>query len=258
MRAARILSLPFPLVGVLYIVLHMTLDWVSFVHPFGAFGITPWNPSTGLIFVLVLLFGRRALVYVFTALVVSNLVIRGLPVPISLVVSEAIIVGAGYSVALLVLLNPRLHFNPSLARTRDLLLVMLTALLSSAAVACSYLALLVTMGLLPPGDIILSGLRYWVGDMIGIAVVAPFGLLAATRNQMLRRGLETLLQFVGILLILWAVFKYAQHDQLQFFYLLFLPITWIAVRSGLEGASAGTRLHTSCPFCCGPTSRSQR
>ena len=41
MRSARIHSLPLPLVGGLYIVLHVLLDWASFVHPFGAFGITP-------------------------------------------------------------------------------------------------------------------------------------------------------------------------------------------------------------------------
>jgi C4-dicarboxylate-specific signal transduction histidine kinase len=41
-------------------------------------------------------------------------------------------------------------------------------------------------------------------------------------------------QFAAIILALGAVFTYG-----EFFYLLFLPIIWIAVRYGLEGVSAG-------------------
>src|SRR5262249_34663414 len=57
----RLQAVPLPLTGALYICVHVVLDWVSFVHPFGAFGITPWNPSTGLSFAVVLLIGPRAL-----------------------------------------------------------------------------------------------------------------------------------------------------------------------------------------------------
>ena len=35
---------------------------------------------------------------------------------------------------------------------------------------------------------------------------------------------------------------YAETDQLQLFYLLFLPLTWVAVRSGIEGVSAALLL----------------
>src|SRR5262245_19344521 len=56
-RGMRATSLRMPLLGGLYISVHLLLDWLSFVHPFGAFGITPWNPSTGLGFVLVLRYG---------------------------------------------------------------------------------------------------------------------------------------------------------------------------------------------------------
>src|SRR5262245_438839 len=32
---------------------YVTLDWASYVQPFQPFGITPWNPHTGLTFALV-------------------------------------------------------------------------------------------------------------------------------------------------------------------------------------------------------------
>ena len=82
MRLARLQSLPLLSLGVLYTCGHMVLDWLSYVHPFGAFGLTPWNPSTGFGFVLVLVLGRRTLPVLFAALLVSNLTIRGMPVPL--------------------------------------------------------------------------------------------------------------------------------------------------------------------------------
>jgi signal transduction histidine kinase len=227
-----------PLAG-LYTCAHVLLDWLSYVHPFGAFGITPWNPSTGLGFVLVLLQGRRALPILLAALFISNLIIRGMPVPLWMAMTEAIVVGAGYAFALLVLLQPTLRFDVSLSSQRDLFLLFATSVASSAAVASLYVCVLIATDLLPAQDLPTSLLRYWVGDMIGIAVVTPFGLLALTRDRLLQFGWESLLQMACTLaLTIWVAAVFAQHHQLQLFYLLFLPVTWIAVRSGIEGVSA--------------------
>ena len=37
-----------------YLVAYVALDWLSYVHPFDAFGITPWSPPTGLSFALII------------------------------------------------------------------------------------------------------------------------------------------------------------------------------------------------------------
>jgi two-component system, LuxR family, sensor kinase FixL len=237
MTPSQILSLPLPLIGVAYVCLHVLLDWASFVHPFGTFGFTPWNPSTGLIFVVVLLFGVRALWFVFLALLLANQIVRGAPVPAWLGPLEAVIVGAGYAVTLLGLLHPRLRFKASLLSTRDLMLLLAAGTIGSAIVSSVYLGMLFEAGLLQRQEIISAGFRYWVGDLIGIAVAAPFGLLALTRDRLLVPGWEALLQVCAITTVLWIVVTFAEHNQLHFLYLLFLPVTWIAVRSGLEGVS---------------------
>ena len=79
MSHPRIFSLPFPLIGVVYLIGYIALDWVSFIDPFAPFGITPWNPPPGLSFVLVLLFGQRALPLLFVAPVLADLMVRHLP-----------------------------------------------------------------------------------------------------------------------------------------------------------------------------------
>ena len=41
------------IVGLVYLAAYALLDWISVIEPFGQLvGITPWNPGTGLSFVL--------------------------------------------------------------------------------------------------------------------------------------------------------------------------------------------------------------
>ena len=47
-------------ISVAYLAGYVFLDWVSFVFPLAPYGVTPWNPPTGLSLALVLLVGLRA------------------------------------------------------------------------------------------------------------------------------------------------------------------------------------------------------
>jgi integral membrane sensor domain MASE1 len=236
-------SLPLLLVGTVYVVGHLLLDTLSYVHPFGAFGITPWNPSTGLSFLFILLYGWRALPFYLAALMLANIVGRGLPVPLSIAVAETAIRGGVYGLALLLLLRPGVRFDRSLPSVRDLFLLLIVALGASATVAGTYVTLLIMTGLLPPQDFTQALLRCWVGDMIGIAVVTPFGLLALARWNLVKLDWEGALQMASSMALTMCVaVVYAETDQLQLFYLLFLPLTWIAVRSGIEGVSVALLL----------------
>jgi len=85
--------------------------------------------------------------------------------------------------------------------------------------------------------------RFWVGDIIGIAVLSPFLLLHGPASRPIRlppprAALEFAGQFAAILLGLWAMFFY-ETDHFELSYLLFLPLVWIALRGGLKGATWG-------------------
>jgi signal transduction histidine kinase len=116
---------------------------------------------------------------------------------------------------------------------------MLVAVTSAAVVATGYVGLIVIAGLLPSDGFITAALRYWVGDVIGIIVVTPFALFALTRQRLLPVSRETALQFVAVFAALALVFGFTEEQQFQLFYVLFLPIVWIAVRAGSEGVSVG-------------------
>jgi len=235
----RIVSPPVVIVGVGYLVAYVLLDWISFIEPYGPVGITTWNPSTGLSLTLGLLFGPRMIPLLFVGPLLSDLILNQSPVPWSVELSFVVVIGSGYSAALLFLLRPSLQFDPALSSMRDLILLMLVALLSTAFVASSYVGVTILAGLLPPNEFAAAAFRYWVGDIIGIMVVTPVVLILLTRNHVLRISIETILQFVAIIGALVVLFGYAQEQRFQLFYILFLPIIWMAVRTGSEGVTLG-------------------
>ena len=234
-----ILSRHWAALGLIYVAGYVLLDWISLIQPYAPFGISPWNPGTGLSFALVLLFGRRMLPFLFVGVLLSDLVHRPLPLPWMVELTAALLIAGGYATALLALMHERLRFDPALSSMRDLFLLMAVAVVSAAVVASGYVGLAVASGLLPSADFASAALRYWVGDVIGIMVVTPFTLLALTRRRVLLMSPETVAQFAAIAAALALVFGYTDERQFQLFYVLFLPIVWMAVRSGSEGVTVG-------------------
>ena len=227
------------LLGGGYLAAYVALDWISFIAPHGPFAITPWNPNTGLSIVVILMFGRRMIPFQFIAPLLADLVVRQFPLPMSVEIASAVLIGGVYGAAMLFLLHPKLRFDRTLASMSDLVLLSFTTVVSTALVAAGYVGMVVAAGLLPAADFIAATLSYWVGDMIGILVVAPFGLILTTRRNVLRMSTETVLQFAAILATLTLVYGYWTVLHLQLFYMLFLPIVWMAVRTGIEGVSIG-------------------
>ncbi|HMF26372.1 MAG TPA: MASE1 domain-containing protein [Pseudolabrys sp.] len=227
------------IVGLVYLAAYAVLDWISFIEPYAQLGITPWNPGTGLSFVLLLLFGLRMIPFLLISPLLADFLNQQFAMPWQVEILASVLVGGGYSMALTFLLRPKLRFDPSLASVHDLVLLLVVAVVSGAFVATGYVSLMIAAGLLPMADFAAATVRYWVGDVIGITVIAPFALFALTRRRVLPMTTETLLQFVAIGLALAVVFGLAQEQQFQLFYVLFLPIVWIAVRTGSEGVSVG-------------------
>jgi two-component system, LuxR family, sensor kinase FixL len=217
-----------------YLIAYVLLDQISFVFPLVPFGITPWNPPIGLSFVLILLAGRRYLPLLFLAPFTADLVLRGMQVPVWVELVECFIVGAGYAGAMMVLLQPKVRFDPGLSSRRDLLWLLLVASVSSGAVALASALVYAMGGSLAWEQLQAATFHYWVGDAIGVFVVSPFLLSLFASPRLPRLRVEMAAQLGAIVLALGVVFASA-----EFYYLLFLPIIWTAVRYGIEGASAG-------------------
>ena len=108
------------IVGVSYVAAYVALDWVSFIEPYAHFDITPWNPNTGLSFVLILVFGLRMIPFLFVGPFLADLVNRDIVVPWTVEILSAGLIGGGYSAALVFLRRSSTRFDPTLSSMRDL------------------------------------------------------------------------------------------------------------------------------------------
>jgi integral membrane sensor domain MASE1 len=176
--------------------------------------------------------------FLFVAPLLSDVVLQH-AVPWATEILSTALVGTIYAAALLFLMHPQLRFNLALSSMRDLILLTLVAMAGAALVASAHVGLMIAAAHMPATDFPVGTLRYWVGDVIGIMVVTPFALIALTRRHGPRISVETALQMAAILAALAVVFGYSEAQQFQLFYVLFLPIVWMAVRTGSEGVSVG-------------------
>ncbi len=222
-----------PLIAAIYLCAYILLDRYSNV---GSFGVA-WRPSTGLGFALMLVYGRKMAPLLFLAPVLARVLNQGLALPLWLAVIDAAIIGGGYVLATLALLRPGLRFNVALLSLRDIFVFLVAAIVSSAAVAAAVAGTLLAAGLLKTADLSSIMLQYWIGDMTGIAIVGTFAVLALTRERFILSDWRAAAKATLMALIIALAVGSARDEQLQLFFLLFLPITWIAVSSGLEGVA---------------------
>jgi signal transduction histidine kinase len=223
-------------VALAYVAGYVALDWVSYVHPIAALGLTPWNPQTGLSFALILLFGARFIPWLVVALPVADFVVRDLPLPFASQVLVATIAAVGYGGASLVLLS-RARFDPALSSKRDLLRLMGVAVVSIAAVATGQVLVLMANGLIAGENALAAMTQGFVGDVIGVIVFTPFILIALTRRSQPAPSWEMGAAVLSIFAALWMMFGFSESFRFQLFYALFLPIVWIAVRFGMQGVT---------------------
>jgi signal transduction histidine kinase len=230
-------------VVIAYLVGYVFLDWVSYVHPVLPLGITPWNPPPALSLFLLLRFGQRHWPWLFVAAFAADYLVRGLPARWPVHVEAAALLTAAYAFAAdrLRRREPGGLALDSPGALGGFLLVIVPV---TAVVATAYVVLFATVGRVPVESLSSSVVRHWVGDLIGILVFAPVLLVVPwSRVRSWRPApavvAECAAQAASLALALWIVFGVPQVDEFKSFYLLFLPVLWMAVRWGLTGATLG-------------------
>lgn len=223
---------------------YVALDALSYIHPTEHYGITPWNPQPSVAIALLMLGGQRWLPAVFAAVVAAEVIVRGAPGPWAATLLISAVLALGYAAMAAALAGP-LGISPRMDGRRDVLRLVTVALAGSLATGLLYVAAIHASGLQVQAAFVDAWMRFWVGDAVGILVTLPVLLMLTSgerRAQMaaLMARKETLVQAVAILLALWAVFDRPIAEQVKFFYLLFLPLVWIAARHGMAGAALAT------------------
>lgn len=223
-----------------YLAAYVLLDWISYIEPYGVLDITPWNPPPGLSLAFLLVRGLRFAPLLYVAALLSDLVVRGFAAPLVPTLIADLIVAIGYSSQAWLLLRV-FRISKRLATLKDVLTLLGLQLPTALAVSAGFVAVYHWGGAIPVEDIGVTMLRFWIGDMIGVAIFAPLflslGQPLATAEAPRSSPWITLLQGVSILLALWIVFggNLAQNPTL--YYPLFMPLVWVGAWHGLRGVT---------------------
>ena len=225
---------------------YIALDWASYIDPVGPFNITPWNPQPALAIVWMMLGGLVHAPAVMATILLADIVIRHAPGGYTITVMTGLVLAGGYAAHRVGIEDPaegyRLAFNATTHRSSQ-------ASWSREQVwsVRGFIGVLHTSGLLAETPFSSAWLRFWIGDAVGILVTAPLLFAAADaarRSSLLTlaRRPEALLQATALAATVWLIFEGFGTDPSRHFYLLFLPLIWIAVRFGMNGAIVATAI----------------
>ena len=229
---------------------YVLLDRVSYIHPVQQFNITPWNPQPALAIALVMTLGQRWLPVVLAAALLAERVVRGDLISMPASALAAAVLTLGYAAIARALTG---HFSVSfrLDTRRDILRLAGVVVVGSLATGLLYVAALLATGTGPRSAPVAAVVGFWIGDAIGILVTLPLLLMLldpARRRQLgrLLAGGELLAQCAAIVAVVWALFGWAAPDQFKYFYALFLPIVWVAARTGMAGVAVAAVVMQGC------------
>jgi PAS domain S-box-containing protein len=226
------------LVGALYCVLYVLLDWLSYVRPLYGIGIPPWNPQAGLTLAFLLVLGSRWLPLTVLAVLAGGLVLHVQAASPVIIVAAALWIGIAYGGIAATM--RRWQLASPITTAIDAARMAAISVAGTLLVAAGYVGLAVAAGELAASDALRATARYWVGDLNGVLALTPLLIYAMDWRERIRalrdRHWEIAAQLASVVFVLGAIFALPAAEQLRFFYLLFVPIIWVALRWSWAGA----------------------
>jgi two-component system, LuxR family, sensor kinase FixL len=223
--------------------IYFTLDELSYVYPLQSLNITPWSPDRSFVVALILFYGSAWVVWVYLTIFVAELVVSGARISLADAAVLAAALTCAYAVIAYLIRGP-LRIRLELPRRSDVLRLALSIILGAVGASILYVGALLLIGDIEREAVRIAMFRFWIGDATGMLVTLPLLLMlfdARRRRELfaLVQKPEIVLQLLVVVAALLLVFTRAEQDQSKDFYVLFLPMIWIAARHGLMGAIVG-------------------
>jgi len=234
----------YALIGGAFIAAYLGLEWLTRVHELEALGITLWNPVKALSLGLLLIKGLAYAPVLFLAALLVDLFIYGAAKSVASTIATSAVVALGYA-GLAATLTRGLAFAMERADLRNVTALLVTVPAGTFVIASLYCGLLVLFGDLPARQYWEAVPHLWVGDTVGILIILPVAMALSGSLQHLLETRPPLLVIdvavflAGVMMALWLIFGFERANEFHFFYLLFLPVSWIAMRAGFAGAAIG-------------------
>jgi len=199
--------------------------------------ISVFEPASGLALAALLLGGKRYAWGVFLGAFLASAMTGITLIP-------AVAIATGNTLEALIgtwLLTRNNRFDPALPSLRSYLLLILAGSIGSINGALNGTTTLLVSGFLPSETYFINLTHWWMGDVLGIVLITPLILVGwQAKNDWLgaKRVAEAALLFGLTFLAGQIIFLGWFHDslgQVAKGYVMFLFITWVAVRLGTRG-----------------------
>ncbi|MDP1929735.1 MAG: MASE1 domain-containing protein [Thiobacillus sp.] len=215
---------------------YIATGWLGLQIPYVGSHITlVWFP-TGIAVAALLRWGGGCWLGIYVGAFIVNLIIGS-----TLPLAAGIAVGNTLGPILAVVWLKRAGFHQAFDRQRDVGLFIVAASLGMMVSALGGVANLHFAGLVPPGSAGTAWLTWWMGDAVGVLLVAPL-LLSFTRKnieQLSRHRRELLLWLLISCPVAWLAFMhdFAQNSPLPLAFLTLPLLAWAALSFGNAGAA---------------------
>jgi two-component system, LuxR family, sensor kinase FixL len=236
----HLLAFDYWFVGLSFVAAYVAVERATFSYQLDGLGITLWSPSAGLSLVLLMGPGLAYAPFVFAASLITDFAVYSGPRGWIAPAATSLVLTIGFAALALGLGGKPNNAQPRLGNAVTLLTVVPAGVLLIAVVYCS---MLYSTNHLSPWSYLLAIRNFWIGDTLGIITVVPAAVamlrMLPARWHPVPRSLVVDASGFALTLLgaLWIVFGLKRAHEYQFFYLLFLPIVWIAVRRGYAGVS---------------------
>lgn len=224
------------LIGAAFIAVFVAVDHAGALRPwYGFHHITPWNPVVGLSFSLIYFFGASYWPVVVLAHVAGYLFVQQ-TMGVEIVGLGGALVGSLPYIAAGTLYK-RINSGAPFGDLNSMLMFVALGVVAAASAGTLHGLALWLADLINTQSIVTAASRRFVGDLSGLLGVGAFCLLAGKSSTLfIGKPVTTGFQLLAIIAMLFVVFGYPFAPALQLFYLLFLPLLWVALVHGLHGA----------------------
>src|SRR5882757_2260806 len=227
------------LLSVAYVLLYVLLDHVSDIHNLQHSEVTPWSPNIALMIAVAMYYGAGVAPLTILTPGISEIILRG-AAPLGIPVIGAVVcIGCTYTASGILLRRLQRNYSQPTIRWFAILSVVIAG--SALLEAVLYPLVLIQSGELRAGSYLTAVRIDWVGDMNGIITLLPLVLILrsgeAGKLREIRSNVWLLaLQTASLACAFLIAFRDSWGDPAAAnytpFYLLFLPIIWIALRWG--------------------------
>jgi signal transduction histidine kinase len=224
------------LVGTAFVLLYLLAERLTLLYELDGLGITLWSPSAGLSLTLLLMRGVKFAPFVFVASLAAETIIYAGPPNLPAMIGTSLVLALGLSVIASTCRRLSDDGLPE-ATLMDVQTFLVLVPLGSFLLSLMYCGVLYATGPLDGWRFFIAVRNHWIGNTVGMVTLAP--VIPILLSYVKRRARPSRIELWNITVFaavlgaaLWVVFGLSGSNEYQFFYLLFLPIAWIAMRAG--------------------------